>query len=231
AGFILVDERPEKSIRKSATRKSMRQILGLESKSHFRILRFSFLAAAVLIVPIANAQTTVQAGTDPTKFVLKGVIVNPDGVLNGELVIENDAITCAAAACSEPAGAAVITVSNAYIFPGFIDAHNHVAYNFLPKWNPPKVYERRAQWQSSTSYETFKTPYDILKKTLFCEMVKYGELKALLSGVTTIEGTSPGSKCIGVLIRNAENQNHLATPSSFIRTYILDISSFRETID
>lgn len=199
--------------------------------------RWEICIALVVIVSagaVAHAQTTVQAGTDPTKFVMKGAIVNADGVLNGELVIENDTITCAAATCADPPGATVITVTNAYIFPGFIDAHNHVAYNFLPKWNPPnppQFYQRRAQWQASTSYKTFKKPYDDNKKTLFCEMVKYGELRALLSGVTTIQGTSPGSKCVGVLIRNAENQNQLSTPGSYIRTYILDISTFKGAID
>ena len=177
------------------------------------------------------AQTSVQVGTDPAKFVLKGMIVNAGGALNGEMVIEGDTIACVAATCTEPPGATLITVLNAYIFPGFIDAHNHVAYNFLPKWNPPKAYLRRAQWQASPSYKTFKKPYDDNKKQLFCEMVKYGELKALLSGVTTIQGTSPGSACIDVLIRNAENQNQLNLPASYIRTFILDISSFKETID
>jgi hypothetical protein len=58
-------------------------------------------------------------------------------------------------------------------------------------------------------------------------MVKYGELKALLSGVTTIQGTSPNQVCFRTLIRNAENQNELGTPASYIRTFILDIKSFK----
>jgi 5-methylthioadenosine/S-adenosylhomocysteine deaminase len=61
--------------------------------------------------------------------------------------------------------------------------------------------------------------------------VKYGEIRALLSGVTTIQGTSPGSSCVGVLVRNAENQNQLNLPASQIRTYILDISSFKGTVN
>jgi 5-methylthioadenosine/S-adenosylhomocysteine deaminase len=43
------------------------------------------------------------------------------------LVIKGDTITCAAATCTDPAGATPITVTNAYTFPGFVDAHNHVA--------------------------------------------------------------------------------------------------------
>ena len=187
----------------------------------------------VLLLAIPSwAAITVAVGTDPSKQILKGKIVTPDQILDGEVVIEGETITCVAVDCDDPAGATVFTITNAYIFPGFIDAHNHVAYNFLPKWTPPKLYQRRAQWQATQSYKVFKKPYDELKeKGLTCEIIKYGEIKALISGVTTIQGTSPGSSCIRVLIRNAENQNKLGLKSLYIRTYILDISSFKGAID
>jgi 5-methylthioadenosine/S-adenosylhomocysteine deaminase len=94
--------------------------------------------------------------------------------------------------------------------------------------DPTKLYKNRGQWQRAASYKAFKQPYTQLKDQdhLFCEMVKYGELKALLSGVTTIQGASPNQTCFRTLIRNAENQNELGTPASYIRTFILDIKSF-----
>jgi hypothetical protein len=62
-------------------------------------------------------------------------MITPSGsVLQGEVVIEGDTITCVAADFPDPRGASVFTVSGAFIFPGFIDAHNHMAYNVLPKW-------------------------------------------------------------------------------------------------
>jgi 5-methylthioadenosine/S-adenosylhomocysteine deaminase len=193
-------------------------------------MAFYFLA----ILPcslLSNAQIKVELGTDVSKFVLKGNVVTPEESFVGEVVIEGDLLTCVAADCTDPAQATLVTISNGYIFPGFIDAHNHVAYNILAKWNPPKVYQRRAQWQASTSYKAFKKPYDENKKTLFCEMVKYGEVKALLSGITTIQGTSPGSVCVGVLVRNAENQNQLSLLAHHIRTYILPIGGFKGSVD
>ena len=203
-------------------------------KKRFRELERTLGAAMfVLLLAIPSwAAITVAVGTDPSKQILKGKIVTPDQILDGEVVIEGETITCVAVDCDDPAGATIFTITNAYIFPGFIDAHNHVAYNFLPKWTLPKLYQRRAQWQATQSYKDFKKPYDELKKKgLTCEIIKYGEIKALISGVTTIQGTSPGSSCIRVLIRNAENQNKLGLKSSHIRTYILDISSFEGTID
>src|SRR2546429_183159 len=55
--------------------------------------------------------------------------------------------------------------------------------------------------------------------------------EVMISGVTIIEGTSPGSKCVGVLVRNAENQNALGVGAGHIRTYILDIKTFKGSMD
>jgi len=76
---------------------------------------------------------------------MKGKIVTPDQVIDGELVFEGDTITCVAVSCTDPPGATRITVTNAYILLGFVDAHNHVAYNVLPRWTPPKLYQNRGR--------------------------------------------------------------------------------------
>jgi adenine deaminase len=60
-------------------------------------------------------------------------------------VIEGDTITCVAATCATPDGATRITVTHAYVFPGFVDAHNHVAYKIFGRWTPSKFYQRRSQ--------------------------------------------------------------------------------------
>jgi 5-methylthioadenosine/S-adenosylhomocysteine deaminase len=194
--------------------------------------RWLIALVVLLLTGPSWAATTVTVGTDPTKFVIKGKIVTPDQVIDGELVIDGDQIACVAASCPDPPGATRVTVTNAYILPGFVDAHNHVAYNVLPRWTPPKLYKNRGQWQGSDAYKVFKKPYDDLtNKGLTCEMIKYGEIKALLSGITTIQGTSPGSQCIRTLIRNAENQANLPISASHIRTFILDIGSFSGGID
>lgn len=187
----------------------------------------------LLLIQPLYAATTVTVGADSSKHVLKGTLVTPDEVFDGELVIEGDTITCVAVDCDDPRGATLFSITNAYILPGFVDAHNHVAYNVLPKWTPPKLYQNRSQWQGSSSYKAFKVPYSDLKdqKGLSCEMVKYGEIKALISGITTIQGTAPNKACFRTLIRNAENQNELGLPSSYIRTFILDITSFKGTVN
>src|SRR5437870_882808 len=186
----------------------------------------------LLLTGAASAATTVTVGSDPNQVIIKGSLVTPDQVVDGELVIEGDTLTCLAVSCTTPAGATRITVTNAFISPGFLAAHNHAASNVLPRWTPPKLYKNRGQWQGSDAYKVFKKPDDHLTdKGLTCEMIKYGEVKALLSGVTTIQGTSPGSQCIRTLIRNAENQGNLGTSASHIRTFILDIGSFSGSVN
>lgn len=154
-------------------------------------------ASALLITGIVSAALQVTIGTAAGTYVLAGKIATPTGVINGELVIAGDTITCVATNCATPAGATVIHVTDAYILPGFVDAHNHVAYNVFPKWQPPKLYQNRGQWQGSIAYANFKAPYNALKKTVFCEMVKYGEVRALISGVTTVRGSPQTTPAFG----------------------------------
>lgn len=181
-----------------------------------------WLLCAAALLP-AHAGVTVTPGDDE-HLVIRGRLVLAEQESDGRLVLAGDRIVCAGADCAEPPGATVLDVSEGYVFPGFIDAHNHVAYNALPKWTPPKLYQNRGQWQRAAAYKTFKRPYDQLKKSgLICEMVKYGEAKALISGVTTIQG-SPAGRCLQGLIRNAENpQSGLPVSSAHVRTFILDV--------
>jgi len=88
----------------------------------------------VLFATPIFAATTVVVGSDPTKVVIKGILVTANQVIDGEPVSEGDMITCVAVMGVAPAGATRMTVTDAFIFPGFIGAHNHVAYNFLTKW-------------------------------------------------------------------------------------------------
>ena len=180
----------------------------------------------LLTVP-AWAAITVSPGTDPNTFALNGKMVTPGGIVDGKLVIQGSTIACVGPDCTVPPGATSFAITEAWIFPGFIDAHNHVAYSVLPKFTPSHLTKNRSEWQDSKEYKKFKKPYDLLKqKQLSCEAIKYGEMKALISGITTIQGTSPDMACVRTLIRNAENENELDIDPKHIRTFILDINTF-----
>lgn len=185
----------------------------------------------LVLTTTANAAVTVTIGDEPGLYMVSGRIITPTESIDGQIVIRGDTIECVAAECPEQPRATRIRVTDAFVVPGLIDAHNHVAYNVFPKWQPPQLYQNRYQWQRSASYKAFKEPYNALKNSVYCEMVKYGELKALISGITTIQGTSPNRNCFRVLVRNAENQSELGLGANHIRTSILGIDSFRDTVD
>ena len=81
------------------------------------------------------------------------------------------------------------------------------------------------------SYKAVKAPCDAALKRIPCEMVRYGEIAALISGITSVQGT-PNRTCNKGLVRNIENQNELPTLSpDHIRTAVLSIASFQDTVD
>ena len=59
-----------------------------------RIVTRCVIGLVLLLTVPSWAATTVTVGTDPTKFVMKGKIVTPDQVIDGELGIEADTIIC-----------------------------------------------------------------------------------------------------------------------------------------
>ena len=59
----------------------------------------------VLFATPIFAATTVVVGSDPTKVVIKGILVTANQVIDGEPVFEGDMITCVAVMGVAPAGA------------------------------------------------------------------------------------------------------------------------------
>ncbi len=146
------------------------------------------------------------------RFVLRGRVVTPTGVLApGEVFITGGTLTCVAASCASRAGyvGATIIETGGIIAPGMIDTHNHPQYNFLPPWPPPRRFTRSDQWQSVPEYHDFtqvlRDNENLNNNT--CAMVKWGELRALIAGTTTIQG-GPNLNCVTrTLTRNIESGN------------------------
>jgi hypothetical protein len=150
------------------------------------------------------------------KFLLKGTVVTPDTFFVGEVLVEGDSITCAAASCAGSAGAATATVidTNGIIFPGLIDTHNHILFDIFDEtdWAPTKAYGNHNQWPAEAKYSAMVdtkqymngesgSPWDF-----GCEMDKYGELKALVAGTTSVAGAANAANraCYGSLARTID---------------------------
>jgi 5-methylthioadenosine/S-adenosylhomocysteine deaminase len=175
------------------------------------------LASLVLLLPAVLGAQQWRAG-DP--LVLRGDLVTMDPTLevipDGRLVIVGERIA-AVLRPGEPLPASVdaaraVTVdTDGWIFPGLIDTHNHVSYNVLPLYPVPQRYANRYQWTSPATYRRLVNgPEKLLTEKAYfdlaAEVVKYGEVKAIVGGVTSIQG-SPDLVATRLLVRNIEHFN------------------------
>lgn len=158
--------------------------------------------------------TILRSGTGG--LLLRGVVLAPDGVLDpGEVLVVDRFITCVASSCQGEPGAANATWLDTHgvVSPGLIDTHNHLAYDFLPEWqpSPPRLFRNRYEWADDPSYEAHVLPYakHRASATHFCPAAKWGELRALVHGTTTMQGQSFQQACLDWGIRNAEHYHGL----------------------
>ncbi len=151
--------------------------------------------------------------TGTSGLLLTGIVLTPTGVLDpGDVLVASDGtIACVDADCSGATGAGDATWIDTHgiISPGLIDAHNHVAYNFLPEWvpDPPRLFENRYQWAADPDYEAHIEPYAAHRSagSHYCPAAKWGELRSLVHGTTTIQGQSFQQSCVDWGVRNADH--------------------------
>ncbi|WP_206079502.1 amidohydrolase family protein [Polyangium spumosum] len=158
----------------------------------------------------------------PGKLRLVGCVVTPDKAFAGEVLIESDTLTCVGASCADAPGAADATVveTNGIILPGMIDTHNHILFDMFDEsdWSPSKPYGNHNQWPNEPRYQAMVdakqymngegTPN--LDPGFGCEMNKYGEMKGLVAGTTSIAGAAnPIDKtCYGSLARTIDQKSN-----------------------
>lgn len=149
-------------------------------------------------------------------FLLHGVVLTPEGILdNGHVLVIGNDIVCVGSDCTKDADAGNATwiATGGVISPGLIDAHNHLAYNFLPEWVAPggRFYENRYQWSDDPSYEAHIAPFAThrVSASHVCPGSKWGELRSLMHGTTTMMGQSPNQTCVQGGIRNADHEHRL----------------------
>lgn len=175
---------------------------------------------------------TITPGAN-NRFLLKGVVLVPAGPIQGEVLVENNMLTCVAASCSAQAGATGATVieTNGVISPGLIDAHNHGLFNIFDEtdWTPQQLYTNHNQWTQEARYGDTVDAKQALNGEgsstydLGCEMDKYAETKALIAGTTSILSSNGTDKsCFQSLARSIDTGfNDLG--SDFIRVSTLGV--------
>ncbi|HEY4244708.1 MAG TPA: amidohydrolase family protein [Kofleriaceae bacterium] len=189
---------------------------------------------------------TIMVGA-PDRILLLGTVVTPATTFDGAVLVEGNLITCVdtAALCSAMPGAAGATVieTAGVIAPGLVDTHNHILFDIFDgdDWLPSQLYMDHDQWTAEPAYAAMldtkqclvddsqgkpawcdQTPYGTAAGSLRCEVDKYGELKGLVAGTTSIVGL-PGTSaaCFGSLARsidvaqNGLGADHIQTSATF----------------
>ena len=169
-----------------------------------RALSFAF----ILFACVSHA-----AGPVPSRFLIRGNIVTPGGVLaNSWLDIQDGRISRILTA--KPVAADVPAIeTDDYIFPGFIDLHDHPSFNVFPRFTPPHKFPNRYAWRD---WDVYKHELEDRANILFaggesfCDIDEYVEVKALIGGTTSMIGFSGHGApkhlpdCIQGLVRNLD---------------------------
>lgn len=134
-----------------------------------------------------------------SSYVLEGRVVTMNGSLDvldaGKVYVDGQRIAAVQATDAPPPqgfdDAAPVVRTGGTIYPGLIELHNHLAYNALPLWQPPRRFTNRGQWGGTLDYRRrISGPMGVLGRVAgFIEaVVRYAEAKCLLGGVTTSQG-------------------------------------------
>ena len=180
-------------------------------------------------IEILPASKTPIDPADSPKIALSGQIVTMDSsftvIKNGVVYMDKGSVVAVTAnGAAKPPGFDDISEidTQGTIFPGFIELHNHLAYNILCLWNVPKKYGNRGQWQGSVDYHNLVSgPMMVLGKSpgVVPAIVRYVECKSMFGGVTTSQGIRLVSNAqtpsyFAGLVRNVENSGDPALPSA-----------------
>ncbi len=165
----------------------------------------AYLEGVIDAAAAAPPPPTVRAApTEPVA--LRGTVLTPDRVLDdGYVVIDLDG-TIAAVQAAVPQGARV-HATEGVILPGLIDLHGHPEFNVFAAWEPPKLFANRYRWRDSDEYHSLirDTQNTLLAELPRQTQARYAEIRALVGGVTAIQGASSKyPKKEEALVRNVD---------------------------
>jgi 5-methylthioadenosine/S-adenosylhomocysteine deaminase len=179
-----------------------------------------------------GAPSTVT-GDPHNGILLLGTVIGESGAFDGEVLIATDGtIACAepGTACeADPRAGLAARSSVGIIAPGLIDTHNHILFDIFDDsdWAPSTTYQNHNDWTKASNEPRYPVMVDVKQcledasqgkptwcpttydgtGTLRCEMEKWGELKGVVAGTTSIVGlTGTAYPCYASLARLIDTQ-------------------------
>ena len=151
-----------------------------------------------LPMPQPGTCTVTQGAGSAT--LLRGTLLTPEGtVMGGSLLMDGQMIECVGCDCSaHPAfeSATEMNCGHAVISPGLINPHDHLTFNEgSPIDHGATRYDHRHEWRQALS-----TPSNAHGTGAESSGNRWGEIRMLLSGVTSYVGSGSATG----LIRNLD---------------------------
>ena len=138
----------------------------------------------------ARPARELRARLAPAQAVaLKGCVLTPERKLDpGYVVVEGATITDVS---NKAPQAVPVTETDGVITPGLIDLHGHPEFNVFAAWEPPRQFDNRYEWRGTELYHTLvRDPQNkLLDAVPPWTQLRYAEIRALVSGVTAIQGS------------------------------------------
>jgi 5-methylthioadenosine/S-adenosylhomocysteine deaminase len=137
-------------------------------------------------------RTAVVSAAAAEAFALKGCVVTPDGPIERGYITVGEGTAIQSISTRKPRNIPVHDTGGGVILPGLIDLHGHPEFNVFAAWEPPRQFPNRYAWRGSDIYkELVRLPQNRLMDTLPPQtQLRYAEIRALVGGVTAIQGTS-----------------------------------------
>jgi cytosine/adenosine deaminase-related metal-dependent hydrolase len=151
------------------------------------------------IEPVSGAICAARGGDGPA-VLIRGDVLGADRVYaGGEVLYAGDQIICAGCDCSgaaEHAGALRVECPDAVISPGLINPHDHLSFTEgAPLSSGLTRYDHRHGWRGEVP-----TPGNAHGSGADSAGMRWGEVRMLLSGVTSLVGSGRANN----LIRNLD---------------------------
>jgi 5-methylthioadenosine/S-adenosylhomocysteine deaminase len=138
---------------------------------------------------------------------LHGCILTPDEAIEKGYLVVGEGSEILEIRKTKPQGTKVHETGGV-ILPGMIDLHGHPEFNVFAAWEPPKQFVNRYSWRGSEIYKKLvREPQNLLLSKLPAKtQLRYAEIRALVGGVTAIQGTGDQANAYQdeALVRNVD---------------------------
>jgi cytosine/adenosine deaminase-related metal-dependent hydrolase len=134
----------------------------------------------------AVSDSTLDRGYGPGLTLRGGTAVNPTNLIRGDVHIAGQRF-----ALHAPAGSFVLDLEGCWIYPGLINAHDHLHLNSLPPLTDLGIFPNAYRWIDAAQARRAQPAMADAESTPMTTRLWHGALKNLLSGATTVVHHDP----------------------------------------